>query len=84
MKMTMHVDDALLERVMKAIGTDNKTRAVDIALREMDRRHELTRLAEAGLGLNDAELRTAYDENTLIDPIKPANPVKYVVKARSR
>ncbi len=84
MKMTMHVDEALLERVMKVTGADNKTRAVDIALRELDRRHELMRLAEAGLGLSADDLRKACDSATLIDPIKSATPVRYVGKTRSR
>ena len=84
MKMTMHVDSALLERVMKATGTDNKTRAIDIALRELDRRHELVRIAEAGLGLSAEELREAYEPTTVIDPIQPATPVRHVGKTRSR
>ena len=42
MKMTMHIDDGLLERVMVATGASSKTKAIDLALREMDRRHALT------------------------------------------
>ena len=86
MKMTMHVDDTLLARVMSATGIDNKTRAVDLALRELDRRHELKRLAEAGLGLSAAELREAYDPATPVEgvPSTPASSVKYVRKPRSR
>ena len=65
MKITMHVDEALLERVMKVTRADNKTRAVDIALRELYRRHELMRLAEAGLGLSVDDLRKACDSACL-------------------
>jgi Arc/MetJ family transcription regulator len=43
MKMTLHIDEALLARVMAATGTASKTKAVDLALREMDRRDQLTR-----------------------------------------
>ncbi len=60
MKMTMHIDEALLNRVMKATGVTSKTRAVDIALRELDRRAELIRLAREGLGLTAEELKQAF------------------------
>ncbi len=60
MKMTMHIDEALLKRVMKATGVTSKTRAVDLALRELDRRAELIRLARAGLGLTPEELKRAF------------------------
>jgi len=61
MKMTLHIDDELLARVMAATGTGNKTRAVDLALREMDRRAALLKLTSAGLGLTAEELREAVD-----------------------
>ena len=83
----MHVDGALLERVMRVTGTTNKTHAIDLALREMDRRHELTRLAEAGLGLAPDELRDAYDPATPVETVKisaiPTTPVHYGRKPRS-
>ena len=60
MKMTMHIDEALLKRVMAATGATSKTKAVDIALREIDRRTELIRLAREGLGLTPEELRGAF------------------------
>jgi Arc/MetJ family transcription regulator len=59
--MTLHIDDTLLLRVMKAFGLESKTKAVDYALRELDRKSELKRLAEAGLGLSSAELKEAFD-----------------------
>jgi Arc/MetJ family transcription regulator len=65
MKITMQVDDTLLERVMKVTGADNKTRAVDIALRELYRRHKLMRLAEVGLGFSADDLRKACDSASL-------------------
>jgi Arc/MetJ family transcription regulator len=61
MKMTLHIDDALLARVMEATGVTNKTRAIDIALREFDRRAELRRLTAEGLGLSADELKEAFD-----------------------
>ena len=60
MKMTMHIDDALLEKVMTATGITSKTKAIDYALREMSSRAELTRLASEGLGLSAEALREAY------------------------
>lgn len=60
MKMTMHIDEDLLRRVMAATGVTSKTRAVDIALREIDRRAELIRLTREGLGLTPKELRIAF------------------------
>ena len=55
--MTMYIDDALLARVMEAAGLSSKTKAIDLALREMDRRAKLTRLAAAGLGMTTDELK---------------------------
>ncbi len=60
MKMTMHINEELLRRVMRATGVTSKTRAVDLALRELDRRAELIRLAQAGLGLTAEELKHAF------------------------
>jgi len=60
MKMTMHINEALLKRVMAATGATSKTKAVDLALREVDRRVELIRIAREGLGLTSEELRSAF------------------------
>ena len=61
MKMTMHVDDALLARVMEATGVTSKTKAIDLALREMDRKAKLVKLTYEGLGLSADELKDAVD-----------------------
>lgn len=57
MKMTMHIDEGLLERVMRLHGCASKTEAVDLALRELERRHALAAYATSGLGLSADELR---------------------------
>ena len=57
MKMTMHIDEALLGRVMDIYGCESKTEAVNLALREMERRHLLRGYARSGLGLSAIELR---------------------------
>lgn len=86
MKMTMHIDDALLKRVMAATGVSSKTKAVDLALRELDRRAELKRLANDGLGLTAEELRGAFDPASDPDStLRCADkPVTYGRKSRSR
>ncbi len=86
MKMTMHIDDDLLKRVMAATATTSKTRAIDFALREMDRRAELKRLASGGLGLSADELKEAFDPASDLDPTpRIANKtVTYGRKPRSR
>lgn len=61
MKMTMHMDEALLARVMKAYGFETKTEAVEMALREMDRRSRLKTFLNEGLGFSSEELKNAVD-----------------------
>ncbi len=60
MKMTMHIDEDVLARVMKVTGAKTKTLAVEIALKEMARRHKMKELFTAGLGLTPDELRNAF------------------------
>ena len=57
MKMTMHIDESLLDRVMNLYGCTSKTEAVDFALRELDRLHRLRTFAENGLGFTSEELK---------------------------
>ena len=57
MKMTMRIDDALLARVMASLGVASKTKAVDLALREVYPRAELIRLTRDGLGLSPGYLK---------------------------
>ena len=85
MKITMHIDDDLLERVMAATGTTSKTHAVDIALRELDRRAELIRLTREGLGLGPGEMKKVLDPAYDLEGIRlKETPVKYGRKPRSR
>lgn len=85
MKMTMHIDDALLERVMAATGAKSKTMAIDLALRELDRRAELIRITKEGLGLSPAELREAIDPAYDLEAVRlKETPVHYGRKSSSR
>ena len=85
MKMTMHIDDALLARVMEATGATSKTKAIDLALREMDRRATLVKLSYAGLDLAPDELRDAIDPAYDLEAARCAEtPVFYGRKPRAR
>ena len=59
--MTMHIDEALLERVMKDYGVPSKTEAVEAALKEMDRQMRIREFRKHGLGLTPDELADAVD-----------------------
>lgn len=85
MKMTLHVDEELLERVMAASGCASKTAAIDFALREVDRKAKLTKLASEGLGLGPDELREAVDPAyDLVAMRRRETPASYGRKSRSR
>ena len=61
MKMTMHIDEALLDRVIESYGYASKTEAVEMALRELDRRTRFRELGKAGMGMTPEELGDAVD-----------------------
>ena len=60
MKMTMHIDEDVLARVMKITGAKTKTQAVEMALAEMARRHKMKALFSQGLGMTPDELRAEF------------------------
>lgn len=59
MKMTMHIDEDLLQRVMDHHEFASKTEAVDFALREIDRKVKLRAYAKTGLGMTSEELKSS-------------------------
>lgn len=61
MKMTMHIDEQLLARVMEITGAPSKTAAVHFALTELRRRHNLKAIFSAGLGLSSPDLKAAVE-----------------------
>jgi Arc/MetJ family transcription regulator len=61
MKMTMHIDEKLLDRVVEKFGCTSKTEAVEMALKEMDRKSRFKEMVKAGLGLSPEELKNAVD-----------------------
>jgi hypothetical protein len=72
---------------MAATGVESKTKAIDLALREMDRRAELKRLTAEGLGLSADELKEVFDPASNVgDRVPPATRgkgVRYGRKSRS-
>jgi Arc/MetJ family transcription regulator len=89
MKMTMHIDEKVLARVIKITGAKTKTAAVKIALNEMARRHKAKKLFARGLGLTPDELKAAiypdYDPDDLSTfgwrPGKTSSPHKKEARA---
>lgn len=64
MKLTLNIDDDLLERVRVMTGAKTKTEAIDYALREIDRRNRLRELLAEDIGLTPAEWRKAFDDSS--------------------
>jgi Arc/MetJ family transcription regulator len=56
MKMTMHIDEAVLADVVELTGAASKTEAVELALREMTRLHRQRKMLKEGLQLTADEL----------------------------
>ena len=61
MKMTMHIDEALLATVISDYGFDSKTEAVEAGLKELNRKMRLKEFREHGLGPTPEELAAAVD-----------------------
>jgi Arc/MetJ family transcription regulator len=77
MKMTMHIDEELLARVIAAHGFASKTEAVEMALREMDRKVRLKEYFKNGLGWTPEELGNAVDPDYDVMALRVAEtPVK--------
>lgn len=78
MKMTMHIDEALLKRVMEEYGYESKTEAVEMALRELDRRMRFRELGKRGMEMTPEELADAVDPNYDLNAMRVAEtPTKY-------
>jgi len=78
MKMTMHIDEDLLKRVMETYGYASKTETVEMALRELDRRTQFQIVGKRGMGMTPQELAEsvdpAYDVNI---SLVAETPMKY-------
>jgi len=83
MKMTMHIDDALLSRVMEAYGCVSKTETVEMALAEMDRRTRFKAFVKEGLGLTPDELAEGVDPDYDVHGLRAAESSPgYTAKGR--
>lgn len=61
MKMTMHIDDDLLKRVMDIYELETKTDAIHFALMELERRAAMKEFIGKGLGLDSSDFEDAID-----------------------
>jgi Arc/MetJ family transcription regulator len=84
MKMTMHIDEGLLSRVMEIYGCESKTEAVNFALIEMERRHLLRGFAKSGLGLSALEIKEGVAKDYDVLSAREAGIPKRHGKRRSR
>jgi len=83
MKMTMHIDEGMLAEAIKITGASSKTKAVEMALREMTRRARLKAVLSKGSGVSPAGLADVYDPKSL-DPCRVAEDQAPYGKRRSR
>jgi len=74
MKMTMHIDDALLKEVMEATGAASKTAAVNEALRKIATKFRQREAFRKGLGMSSAEIKDSYDADLALG-ITPSSPM---------
>jgi Arc/MetJ family transcription regulator len=76
----MHIDDALLKRVMDTYELETKTDAVEFALKELDRKARLRKFMKEGLGLTAKELKDSvypgYDPDHVMPSLKVAEDEK--------
>ncbi len=83
MKMTMHIDEGLLERVIQTYGFASKTEAVDAALREMDRRARFRAVVAEGMGFAPEELEAAVDPDYDVMRWRVAEPAAKYGKSKT-
>ena len=84
MKMTMRIDEELLGRVIAVHGFASKTEAVDMALREMDRKDRLKEYFKNGLGWTKEEMKNAFDPDYDVMAFRVADMPKKYGKRRTR
>jgi Arc/MetJ family transcription regulator len=66
MKMTMHIDEALLAEVMAATGTTSKTAAVNEALRKIATKFRQRERWKRGLGMTPEEIAASFDPDVAL------------------
>ena len=83
MKMTMHIDEDVLDDVVKITGVASKTKAVEKALTEMVRRYRLKEIGKKGLGLTAEELKNAWEDPFPQESLKAAESAPGYGRKRS-
>ena len=66
MKMTMHIDEALLAEVMAATGAESKTAAVNAALRKVATKFRQRERFKIGLGMTPEEIGEGFDADVAL------------------
>jgi Arc/MetJ family transcription regulator len=85
MKMTLNIDDGLLERVMSVTGAKTKTEAIDLALKEMDRRGRLREVLGRDRRMTATDWKNAFEPGYDLDALRAAEaPATYARKPRPR
>ena len=85
MKMTLNIDDGLLERVMAVTGAKTKTEAIDLALKEMDRRAQLIEVLGRDHGMSSEDWKNAFHPEYDVETARAAEePPTYGRKPRPR
>ena len=81
MKLTVNLDEALLERVVKITGASTKTEAIHVALREIDRKARLIEVLREGDGATAEERAGMFDAASDPERLRAAeNPAAYGAK----
>jgi len=86
MKLTLNVEEDLLERVRVALGVKSKTEAIHHALSEIDRRHALRTLLAEDFGMSAEDWRRAWNEGNSAQSLNegPGSPGVEVAAKSSR
>lgn len=84
MKMTMHIDEAILAEVMKITGVASKTKAVETALADMVRKHRFKTFAKKGLGMTPDELKNVWEDPFPDETARVAEDAPRNARKRSR
>jgi len=84
MKMTMHIDAALLDKVIHRYGFSSKTEAVDQALREMDRKASYNDVVKKGMKASANELKTSVEPDYNIHVLRAAEDRPHYGKSHGR
>ena len=82
--MTMHIDEALLRRVMKLGKFETKTAAIDFALREIERRRKLLKFVANEKSKPRDWARTVDPAYDVIALRAKETPARYRTKRKSR